>query len=801
MRERELQFGAERDRLSQDLEMVVTNTHALRQSANAASSIADSAAADAGRAGEAFEAYSDQQRQARDTLASAVDALTSQQREEATLAERLEALRDEYAALRRMHEHGSSPDDAQRALARSSLGRDVIGRLRDACDVSDPKAAALLEAAFGGGLDDFIIRAPEALSRLRDELESLGLDRIRVRLAGGLRGWPYAPGDSVPKGDGVLGTLADIVDLAPGHPESLSELLRGVIVAEDLTAAVRLRATRVIPAGYRVVTMDGDAIDPDGAIRVGRPGGGIAQVLTRLRALGDEIPQVDMTLGTVRADAPRVLQAVADGRATLEATDRELANRKAEHVQAYAFAAEASGRHQLLDAQAGALVARQEQIRRRLHDIERDLGAVGPEIHQNAANVESLERQLAVIGHDRDSAQHAETRLAGLEATLAGLDDRRQDLESQRESQQAQLQRMNAEIDLAKSSEAAASAEILELDSQAERVESEIAQIAVQVVAAEAELRESEASAIEAKLDAQRLQMRASQQDWERRRAEEALTTAQAATERLAERREELRRFAIDELSLESPTPVELVTESVASVDRRIVELRRLLETLGPVNPLAPDQYRNDHAQLEDSKAQITDLEGAEANLRNLALELQRQLRDEFLQTFNAVNTEFSRLFAELFGGGEASMTLTSPNDVEQTGVEIHVRLPGKRRQELALLSGGERALVSTTLVLALLYVRPSPFCTLDEVDAALDENNVGRFCAQLHKLSHRTQFVVITHNPVTVQAADTIFGVTMGEDGISQVLSLRLAEVNGSNGKGRGNGFVRSAGAAALPE
>jgi chromosome segregation protein len=153
-------------------------------------------------------------------------------------------------------------------------------------------------------------------------------------------------------------------------------------------------------------------------------------------------------------------------------------------------------------------------------------------------------------------------------------------------------------------------------------------------------------------------------------------------------------------------------------------------------------------------------------------------MRREFHETFNAVADEFGNIFTRLFGGGSARLVLTNPDDLTETGIDIEARLPGRREQGLSLLSGGERSLAATSLVFALLKVSPTPFCVLDEVDAMLDESNTGRFRDLLDELSQNTQFVVITHNRNTVQVADVIYGITMGRDSSSQVISLKIDEV-----------------------
>jgi chromosome segregation protein len=158
--------------------------------------------------------------------------------------------------------------------------------------------------------------------------------------------------------------------------------------------------------------------------------------------------------------------------------------------------------------------------------------------------------------------------------------------------------------------------------------------------------------------------------------------------------------------------------------------------------------------------------------------ELDVLMERKFRHTFDAVAKEFRQIFTRLFGGGSAQLILTDPDDLTESGIDIDARLPGRRAQGLSLLSGGERSLTATALVFALLRVSPTPFCVLDEVDAMLDESNVARFRELLRELSQKTQFIVITHNRNTVQAADVIYGITMGRDLTSQVISLKLDEV-----------------------
>ncbi|MCJ7696291.1 MAG: hypothetical protein MUO40_12835, partial [Anaerolineaceae bacterium] len=237
------------------------------------------------------------------------------------------------------------------------------------------------------------------------------------------------------------------------------------------------------------------------------------------------------------------------------------------------------------------------------------------------------------------------------------------------------------------------------------------------------------------------------------------------------------------------PTPLpfqDLVIESLPvrhelpeDLGENIKEMKIQLRRIGDVNSEAQVEYQEVLERYNFLTEQVKDLETASVDLNKVINELEEIMQRDFLKTFKAVSVEFSRMFTRLFNGGTAKLLISDENDPIESGIDIEARLPGRREQGLVLLSGGERSLAAVALIFALLKVSPTPFCVLDEVDAMLDESNVGRFCDLLKELSNDTQFILITHNRNTVQAADVIYGVTMGRDSTSQVISLKLDEVD----------------------
>jgi chromosome segregation protein len=233
-----------------------------------------------------------------------------------------------------------------------------------------------------------------------------------------------------------------------------------------------------------------------------------------------------------------------------------------------------------------------------------------------------------------------------------------------------------------------------------------------------------------------------------------------------------------------TPLPISEVVEQLPSVDelpsgieKSIQQFRGQLQRMGGINPDAPVEFEETQARFEFMTQQVEDLNLTEIQLRQVISELDDLTSRAFAETVEKVNDVFGGTFTQLFGGGSARLVLTDPDDLTISGVDIIARLPNRREQGLGLLSGGERSLTASALIFSLLKVSPTPFCVMDEVDAALDEANINRFRDILRELSLKTQFIVITHNRGTVQAAQTIYGVSMQPDSASQVISIRPEE------------------------
>ncbi|MEE0970042.1 MAG: chromosome segregation protein SMC, partial [Clostridia bacterium] len=243
-----------------------------------------------------------------------------------------------------------------------------------------------------------------------------------------------------------------------------------------------------------------------------------------------------------------------------------------------------------------------------------------------------------------------------------------------------------------------------------------------------------------------------------------------------------------DEYELTHTAALELGYPAIGASERGAVhsvqtECKNKLRALGTVNVLAVEEYAEVKSRYDYMASQIKDLGDAKEELMSIIGKLEREMKNSFTDAFNDINENFKRTFSELFGGGSAEILLTDPDDVLNSGIEIKAAPPGKIIKSLMQLSGGEQAFVAIALFFAIIKVNPTPFCILDEIEAALDEVNVARFGEYIKRYSGETQFILITHRRGTMEVADRLYGVTMPEHGISKVLSLNVADIKKTEG------------------
>jgi len=595
-----------------------------------------------------------------------------------------------------------------------------------------------------------------------------------------------------------LGLAADLVK-APAELRPAVDLLLGnTLVVRDRKAARRILAGQ--ENTVRAVTLRGEVFSASGPVLAGKEArsgalsrprqrrelqDALAGLERQIKAFDENIQKLEGEVNTAQGEVNVQDETVRQEHLRLEAalTDEQKAQVRLESARRQ--------RDWQID-QRDSLQVDVAQAESERQETTAALSGVEQEAVRMLDEVRARDLELAGLTLEEHQSQAAYwgTRLAVAERALSDAQDRqveRQGAVAGFKGQQALLETRLVEFDR---SLAVLEAEKETLHEQEGGLRTQLEEMRRLIEPAEKELETVEA--LEAALQEQES---ASQKATTK--VEQRYTQVQLDFARKQESLENLRKRVEDDFGLVAfeyaadvagPLPLPLnglveqlpaITELTPDLEENLTRQRAQLRRMGAVNPEAQQEYDSVKERLDFLNTQLTDLRKAEADLHQVIAELDELTRREFQKTFAAVAEEFHAIFHRLFGGGSAQLLLTDPDNLTETGIDIEARLPGRREQGLALLSGGERSLTAIALVFALLKVSPTPVCVMDEVDAMLDEANVARFRGLLLELSRDTQFIIITHNRNTVQAADVIYGVTMGRDSSSQVISLKLDEVS----------------------
>jgi chromosome segregation protein len=729
-------------------------------------------------------------------------------------------------------------EEEARGIARAA--RKAGGRpLADGLEIEAGFRVAV-EAALGDAVRGYIVTSRAALS-LEGQRGTLVLEAHDGGVGGSARAGGREAGRAADAADAVVagaagqggGRLADAIRVDPSG--EATRLLSRAIWLPNLAAALAMRAG--LPAGWIAVTREGAILTSTGVLAQGRAESTLERK-AELERLGEEVARLEADATVAAREAERTGQAAAAARADLEAA-REAERRAAAARQEAEEAERRTWR--ALDAVAREAAWRSAQAARVEADRERLAGlaaeavkvaaaeAVGTAAGSASEAADDTPDRARVLREWEERAAALRARRDQLAAEDASLEATRREIEARRARAGAaarldeeRISRLEKEAsDLAgRERELAAERERMGEDLAAARlresaIRAELGELWAAAAAARATLTDAETAARDA-----RERLRASQD--RARGAEMAEVEARLALDaireqvlvelaglgglgvrllrdeaepslgvRLHEAVEDTEGRVEDTVETESDDLAESLEELLGGAAARwaagapieppgsgkMASLRRRFHELGAPNPFAGEEYEALKTRLEALEAQRSDLVSAIEKTRALIEQLNTMISTQFRSTFKALETAFDARFRQLFGGGFARLSLTEPDDLAATGIEIVARPPGKRAQPLSMLSGGERALTAVALLFAMLEVHPVPFCVLDEVDAALDEANVARFAEALRGLADHTQFIVITHNRGTIENADALYGVTVGDDAVSRVVSLRLEE------------------------
>ena len=720
---------------------------------------ARSGADEAHRCAEAALAAAAQAERSRHSVAETREQETSERNRKRLVEESLAQLTTRRAALEELERDrvGLAPAAAALLAARSRFNGAVLGPLSDHIS-ADRDAAELAERLLGEWMHAVLVRDQDAVEAIRQwhaEVQPGALVLLPV--------------DSGPRG-AVNGKSPLETQLRADGPALrwVDALLGGSEVMDQRGHALRRASGAVILAA---------AAGTSGPLRRRAEIGG----------LGTEIEQQERASSEVTA--------------ALDATGVRLA--QAERAATEALA----GFEQAREAERGAAAARDDagrvvqNLTRELAEAENGLARIRERLSHAEARRHEVDGALAEGGESRRREEEAllehRAALAAVEAEQEAARENRVHWQVQEAHVGARLRATTERLDRAaqtiSAAEEAARAllgEIAQLDQESavltsqrgewleRRREQALALQGLEGASAEAEaaLAGAAAALAEAERSVQELRADVERSSEEDHRLEVELTEVAGQRRSIVERVEAEWKQPFEQL-LEASQPLELDRESLEVEAARIMES---LDAIGVVNPLAVEEHAEESKRLEFLTAQRDDLVAARSSLLQAIREIDGTARLMFQETFAAVQDNFKHVFQTLFGGGECELKLANPDDPLESEIDIHAAPRGKRTQRIHLLSSGERTLVAVSLLFSIYLSKPSPFCLMDEVDAPLDDANVGRFTNLLDEFKKSTQFLVITHNPRTMQSADAVYGVTMQEPGVSTIVGVRLGEKQG---------------------
>ena len=706
------------------------------------------------------------------------EADTAEQR----LGRELDAARQRLSVLRELEKNMDGYQNSVKAVMRAAGARrlrGIIGPVSAILKV-EPGCEVAVETALGAALQNIVVENEAAAKAAIALLRSDNAGRAT-----------FLPLDTVQPGvfrgrlSGTARLASSLVQADARYDNIVSNLLGRIIVVEDINEASRVARDNGFRS--RVVTMDGQVINAGGSFT-----GGSVQRSAGLFTRKQEMEELRIRAAKLQKDCLAAQEKTDQCKEQVDALQAELTATASEQITAANDRVRAEAEQKRLEAAAAQLETARNARRQEIDTLQAALA----DSRAKAEDAAKLQAELTAK-IDRRTAEMS--RIAeGDDSFLTRQNALAQDLSAKRLEQVTRQK----DAELAYSQIAALEQRARDAAARRTSLEESVAALAARSDACRAEIadiRQTRADSQTTIAQKEAEIREATQKRLARQQAEtETLARAHTAADGREEMSREMARLAERKAAAESEydqTVAKLWDEYQLSVSQaealcvefdslpalraQVADLRGKIRALGSVNVSAIEEYKEVKARYDALVTQVTDVEESRNELSRMISKLSAQMREIFTDSFRAINENFGRVFAELFGGGEASLMLEDESDVLSSGIGIRVAPPGKVIKNLEALSGGEQALVAISIYFAILAVNPAPFCILDEIEAALDDANVVRFAQYLRRVSDKTQFIVITHRRGTMEAANVLYGVTMQEDGVSKLLKLDLEQVD----------------------
>ncbi|MCI9219613.1 MAG: chromosome segregation protein SMC [Lachnospiraceae bacterium] len=690
---------------------------------------------------------------------------------------RLEALAN---LAERYEGYGGS---VKKVMEQKEKNSGIVGVVADIIHV-EKKYEVAIETALGGSIQNIVTDDEDTAKRMISYLKTNRLGRATFLPLTSIRNYQRFRNADALDEKGVIGTADTLVRIDDKYRDVAGSLLGRILVVDNVDNALKLN--RKYNQSLRLVTLEGELLVPGGAISGGAYKNSsnllgrrreIEELEKRVKKLQLSVDEIDRDIEGTKAKRTRM-------RVDMEAIKSDIQRKSIEQNTARLSIAQARARMEEDVESTASLREEERDIEEKTLEITREKENVQLELAASEELEARTQEKIARFQQELEKWRGEETEAA------ASVSDWDLKLEKMRQSmgfQQSNVERIDGEIKRAQ----AELSEVLEaLEENGKAVESRqraIEEIEKTIAASFDAQNESEAKLKEAM--AQKQELSAAQKTFFARREElserqsaldKEVYRLNAQKERMEESLESQINYMWDEYEITLSDAAAMRDDSLSdlpAMKKEITSLREQIKKLGDVNVNAIEDYKNLMERYTFMATQRDDLVEAEKTLENIIEELDTAMRKQFAEKFAEIGREFDKVFKELFGGGRGTLELIEDEDILEAGIRIIAQPPGKKLQNMMQLSGGEKALTAISLLFAIQNLKPSPFCLLDEIEAALDDSNVGRFAKYLHKLTKNTQFIVITHRRGTMEQVDRLYGITMQEKGVSTLVSVNLID------------------------
>ena len=660
------------------------------------------------------------------------------------------------------------------------LGKGMNGVLANIIEVPDDLQTAI-EMCLGASLQNIVTETETDAKRLVEHLRKNNLGRASFLPISSVRGKKL---DKI-KGNesGVVGIASDLVKYNKKYEQIILNLLGRTVIVDNMDTAIKVAKQN----GYtfRIVTTEGDLINPSGAIT----GGSVAKKTVNILGRGKEIEKLEKEIKNLKQKIEKLendkqnyeesIEVILELSANLEKELQEIDITYATEKQKVISINE---NIEKLEKRLNRLKEEQANLEKQKEEAVSTKGDLQVEINKIVEQNEELSKIITEFAElNKDDQKYIDDLnfdITNLKISVSSFD------ESEASIQEIQ-ERINQELENAHTSIENKNTQIEQIKKDNEELEKSIQETLQKIEEVKESVNSSSSKIEELKKERAQKSEKLSKQEDEITAKFKVIEDLKGQLVKLDVKKtkiEEDINGIINKMWEEyelTPNNAEQYQkpENVALTQRRVNSLRTEIRELGSVNVDSIEEYKNLKDRYDFMSEQRLDLENTMSKLRKVISDMTQIMKEQFKEKFKVINKNFGEVFAELFGGGKAELTLEDEENILECGIDITVQPPGKKLQNMMLLSGGEKAFTAIALLFAILKINPAPFCVLDEIEAALDDVNVFRYADYLKKFTDHTQFLVITHRKGTMEVADTVYGVTMEESGISKLLSMKLKQ------------------------